>query len=38
MKLKEKQEVVLIFLFEPFKNKGRKSQEKQQNKNVWVKP
>ena len=38
MKLKEKQGVVLIFLFESFKNKGRKSQEKQRNKNVWVKP
>ena len=30
MKLKEKQGVILIFLYE--------SQEKQRNKNVWVKP
>ena len=36
MKLKEKQGVILIFLNEPFKKKGRKSQGKQRNKNVWV--
>ena len=38
MKLKEKQGVVLIFLFESFEKKRRKPQEKQRNKNVWVKP
>ena len=36
MKLKEKQGVILIFLYEPLKKK-RKSPEKQRNKNVWVK-
>ena len=38
MKLKEKQRVILIFLYEPCKKKRRKSQEKQRHKNVWVKP
>ena len=38
MKLKEKQGVILIFLYEPFKKKRRKLQERQRNKNVWVKP
>ena len=38
MKLKEKRGVVLTFFIQTFKKKRRKPQEKQRNKNFWVKP